>query len=76
MIGSVLAKGGPVHISSKDDYVRKFAEHYLRTLKEVDDSIAFARSGKSPDPATTAFHVYATGKVVASQFFNRQGFSA
>ena len=46
------------------------------TQKEVDDSIAFARSGKSPDPATTAFHVYATGKVVASQFFNRQGFSA
>ena len=46
------------------------------TQKEVDDSIAFARSGKSPDPATTALNVYASGKVVASQFFNRQGFSA
>ena len=46
------------------------------TQKEVDDSIVFARSGKSPDPATTALNVYASGKVVASQFFNRQGFSA
>jgi pyruvate dehydrogenase E1 component alpha subunit len=46
------------------------------TQKEVDDSITFARSGKSPDPATTALNVYASGKVAASQFFNRQGFSA
>lgn len=44
--------------------------------KAVDDSIAFARNSKDPDPATTVKNVYATGEVARTQFFNRQGLAS
>jgi len=41
MIGNVLAKGGPAHISSQDPFVLKFAGHYLKVLKANDSTIKY-----------------------------------
>jgi TPP-dependent pyruvate/acetoin dehydrogenase alpha subunit len=48
----------------------------VTVAKQVDDSITYARAGKSPEPSTTALNVYANDRVAATQFFNRQGFAA
>lgn len=40
------------------------------TQKAVDDSIEFARNSADPDPKSGLTHVFATGEVEATQFFN------
>jgi pyruvate dehydrogenase E1 component alpha subunit len=41
----------------------------------VDTAVAFARKSDHPDPTAGVLNTYAEGRVMAAQFFNRQGLS-
>ena len=47
-----------------------------RVLKAVDDSIAFARASKTPDPEAGVLNTYANGAADATQFYNRKGLAS
>jgi hypothetical protein len=55
MIGNVLAKGGPVHISSNDPFILNFAHAYLTQLHDSDPSITL--ENVQPPPSSPATEV-------------------
>jgi hypothetical protein len=48
MIGNVLSKGGPAYISSQDQFVLKFADHYLEHLRKQDGTITYTLPPGAP----------------------------